>query len=80
MRFIYEDFDGTREVYVKDYNGEKKTFALAPRRASHFRGEFATHQETSAESGRGRSQFSVVLVNENERHSPNLLVRRPVWL
>ena len=75
LMFIYQDMEGTQEVYFADENGNVRLIALAPRQMVHYLGEFSvSHYGTSS----GQSIFSVVLVSDEERHRPARLVRRPL--
>jgi hypothetical protein len=75
VKLIFDDRNGSQEVLIKDNDGEAKIFNLSPRQTSYFRGEFTEYYPTTADSGRFQGVFTVVLVNENEQHSPISLVR-----
>ena len=80
LKLLHHGFEGPKEIFVTDDAGDIKTFVLPPRQSVSFAGEFTVHCETWLYIYRGNtsSLFSVVLVNENERHSPNFLVRPPI--
>ena len=81
VRLSYEEFwrGGFNEVLVRDESGNIKIFTLPPRQTLFFWGEFAVYHETSVVGFGSVQNFSIVLANENETHSPNFLIRRNWW-
>jgi len=77
VKFLYESMDGFQEVFLRDEHGEIQTFTLRPRQSTYSKGEFTEHLQATSYSGSGRGGFSVVLVNDDERHSPKGLVKYP---
>ncbi|MCL2224710.1 MAG: hypothetical protein FWB96_07065 [Defluviitaleaceae bacterium] len=67
-----------QEVFVTDSYGERKVFTVLQRHQRHFLGDF-TAENPSHGMTHGSvflHDFSVVLVNENDQHTPRVLVRR----
>ena len=76
--FLYQDMEGTQEVCYTDENSNAKLIALAPRQFAHFAGDFTVYTPMSYGGFSGQSVFSVVLVSNDEQHTPTRLVRRPL--
>ena len=78
LKLLYDEWEDSQEVFVTDDTGDIKTFTLPARRSTVFVGAFTVHNEQWVYRGYYTRLFSVVLVNENERHNPNFLVRPPI--
>ena len=77
MVFLYQDGEGSQEVYLVDENGDVRLLTLPPRQLINFVGEFSVmFYGTSG----GSSIFSVVLVSGDDQHRPARLVRRPLGI
>jgi hypothetical protein len=86
VKLLCNIWDDIQEAIIKDDNGQTKTFILPPKQMAYFTGEFTAYHQTTTGSGSGNGTlsgndmwgFSVVILNDNEQHSPKRLVRRPL--
>ena len=74
-------FEGASETFIRDGNGEIKTFMIPPHTRTTFRGEFTIYPtESMSTSGNIHSIVTAItLVNENEQHRLHPLIRPPIF-
>jgi hypothetical protein len=76
IKIVYEGFE-QQETFARDSDGDIKTFQLAPRSLMSFQG-FTTSHDIYIR-GNYTGNFSLILINAYEQHSPTFLIRRPLF-